>query len=365
MSTIGIRKRFKRHEILSLGGSIPSDGPRTPVPSLGGVRVPYTQGLFSLKSGCLGLGGFQTASEPALTNACSQVEIDGASANKQIGSFRPLQRNAVNTRHEAGTLSLPRQPQPQPQFNSFASRAKQMCKWEQGDFAAEGCWAHTSGKGCRYLHRDQVETAATQSGADFRRQQTPRAAAAGAAGAAATPSLPLQTRAMSGADFRSRRPAHAMAKLQKAENAFVISTKRAPVEKNTMQQCTQRLNKLTLEKFDRLAIQIKDLLVADLAKVPALVKAIFEKAIDEEFFSMIYAKLCKYLAVATSAGDAAVEAISGFRKILLTCCQHEFEKAARAESDYSNAREAAKGGGGGGGGGARGRRCPAGRVFAQ
>ena len=49
-----------RHEILSLGGSIPSDGPRTPAPSLGGVRVPYTQGLFSLKSGCLELGGFQT-----------------------------------------------------------------------------------------------------------------------------------------------------------------------------------------------------------------------------------------------------------------------------------------------------------------
>eukprot|EP00729_Bicosta_minor_P014430 gene14430-14141_t len=122
-------------------------------------------------------------------------------------------------------------------------------------------------------------------------------------------------------------------KLQKSENAFVISTKKKTgIEKDTFKEITVRLNKLTLEKFDILALQIKDLLVADLEKVQELVMGIFVKAIDEEFFSMIYAKLCKYLAIAVSTDDGNVEAIPMFRKTLLNCCQQEFEKATKADA---------------------------------
>ena len=124
------------------------------------------------------------------------------------------------------------------------------------------------------------------------------------------------------------------AKLQKSDNAFVISKKSAS-EKDTFKEITVRLNKLTLEKFDILALQIKDLLVADLEKVQELVKTIFEKAIDEEFFSMIYAKLCKYLAIAMSSDDPSVEAIPMFRKTLLNCCQQEFERATQADAAAS------------------------------
>jgi len=38
-----------------------------------------------------------------------------------------------------------------PSKNSIA-----WCKWEQGEFAAEGCWAHRSGR-CPFLHKDEVD----------------------------------------------------------------------------------------------------------------------------------------------------------------------------------------------------------------
>ena len=67
------------HEILSLGGSNPPDDPRTSTTVTWRGRVPYTQGLFSLKSGCLGLGG--NPSELALTGACYQVDTHGSYNN--------------------------------------------------------------------------------------------------------------------------------------------------------------------------------------------------------------------------------------------------------------------------------------------
>jgi len=67
------------HEILSLGGSNPPDDPRTSTTVTWRGRVPYTQGLFSLNSGCLGLGG--NPSELALTGACYQVDTHGSYTN--------------------------------------------------------------------------------------------------------------------------------------------------------------------------------------------------------------------------------------------------------------------------------------------
>ena len=34
--------------------------------------------------------------------------------------------------------------------------ALKVCKWEQGEFAAEGCWKHNAGRKCRHVHRDQM-----------------------------------------------------------------------------------------------------------------------------------------------------------------------------------------------------------------
>jgi hypothetical protein len=135
--------------------------------------------------------------------------------------------------------------------------------------------------------------------------------------------------------------------LQKSPNAFVISTKKGPgavVAKDNFKEITLRLNKLTLEKFEVLAGQIKDLLVSDLSEVEKLVATIFNKAIDEEFFSMIYAKLCKYLAEASNGDDdntppKKIPAIAVFRKTLLNCCQREFEKASLADAAAAKAEK--------------------------
>lgn len=61
-----------------------------------------------------------------------------------------------------------------------------------------------------------------------------------------------------------------------------------------------------------------------------MVKTIFDKAIDEEFFSMIYAKLCSSLA--TAKDHEGADLIPRFRKILLDCCQKEFEKATKEDA---------------------------------
>ena len=58
------------HEILSLGGSNPPDDPRTSTTVDWRGRVPYTQGLFSLKSGCLGLRVVCDPWKERLTNVC-------------------------------------------------------------------------------------------------------------------------------------------------------------------------------------------------------------------------------------------------------------------------------------------------------
>jgi hypothetical protein len=90
------------------------------------------------------------------------------------------------------------------------------------------------------------------------------------------------------------------------------------------------LNKLKIEAFDQLSTRIQKFLVSDLSRAPELVRQIFEKAIDEEFVSAIYAKLCSSIALAkTETGE---EVIPKFRKMLLDCCQKEFEKATAANS---------------------------------
>jgi translation initiation factor 4G len=118
--------------------------------------------------------------------------------------------------------------------------------------------------------------------------------------------------------------------LKKAENAFKPSAKTDGAPKDILKEIKTCLNKLTLEKFDQLSSRIQRLLESDLSRVPELVRQIFEKAIDEEFFSMIYAKLCSSIALAkTETGE---EMIPKFRKMLLDCCQKEFEKATAADS---------------------------------
>lgn len=120
-------------------------------------------------------------------------------------------------------------------------------------------------------------------------------------------------------------------KLHTTENAFVPSMKKTDSDepeqttKTRLKQALSILNKLTLEKFDRLSDQLVNLLVSDKELLEDFVAAIFAKAIDEAFFSSIYAKLCKKI--------IAESELKEFRKILLNKCQENFEAATRAEAE--------------------------------
>lgn len=109
--------------------------------------------------------------------------------------------------------------------------------------------------------------------------------------------------------------------------------------KDLTQQAIAMLNKITPEKFDTLSQKILKLIMQELDKVSDFVQVIFEKAIDESFFSAIYAQLCHFIADAKVSSDKDAEpCVTGFRKKLLDQCQKQFEKAATDEA-ASNAKE--------------------------
>ena len=84
--------------------------------------------------------------------------------------------------------------------------------------------------------------------------------------------------------------------------------------------------------------------------LPQFVQVIFSKAIDESFFSLIYAKLCRKLVDAKDPDPAGgkdkdgkpamIGRIKDFRKILLVRCQEEFESATLADSTSNSSYKA-------------------------
>jgi len=140
-------------------------------------------------------------------------------------------------------------------------------------------------------------------------------------------------------------PAREAPKLTKAKDAWSgAKAKPADEKAKTLMNVTALLNKLTLEKFDTLSTKIMEVLLTDLTKLPDFVQHIFGKAIDESFFSMIYAKLCRKLADAKERHPdglkdektgqiAMVPLVKDFRKILLNRCQQEFETATLADHE--------------------------------
>lgn len=126
--------------------------------------------------------------------------------------------------------------------------------------------------------------------------------------------------------------------LKKAEHAWGGS-KASADGKSPAQVAIGILNKLTLEKFDALSDKLISHVIANMDDLDSFVAEVFSKAIDEEFFAMIYARLCRKMADAKVPGKED-KAIDGFKKILLNRCQKEFEAASKADSD-SDAKEAA------------------------
>jgi hypothetical protein len=119
--------------------------------------------------------------------------------------------------------------------------------------------------------------------------------------------------------------------LPKSEHRYKLqSTASVDEEQAKLRQLTALLNKLTPERFERLASKMLSTELA-LSSSPTLLRGaislIFEKAISEPGFVSMYAKLC--LVLASNLPPLKVEADSeafSFKRMLLNTCQHEFER---------------------------------------
>ncbi|XP_033212487.1 uncharacterized protein LOC117170074 [Belonocnema kinseyi] len=80
------------------------------------------------------------------------------------------------------------------------------------------------------------------------------------------------------------------------------------------------LNKLTLEKFERLVSRIHLLKIDTKKKMDGVINLVFEKAIDEPNFCVAYALMCKELVLKQES------IAEDFKNCLITRCQSEFEK---------------------------------------
>lgn len=86
------------------------------------------------------------------------------------------------------------------------------------------------------------------------------------------------------------------------------------------------LNKLTLEKFERLSEEFVGLPFDSVELVAGAIDLIVDKAQRETHFVDIYAELCVKLAATPLAGLGEVEKGKKFRRLLLERCQAEFER---------------------------------------
>ncbi|ETV93411.1 hypothetical protein H310_12655 [Aphanomyces invadans] len=97
------------------------------------------------------------------------------------------------------------------------------------------------------------------------------------------------------------------------------------------------LNKLSVEKFDRLSDQLIDVAVKSVDVLQGAIDMVVKKAQMEWHFSTMYAELCAKVTrtamplIEVSAENGEAEAVSGakmFRSLLLARCQKEFEVSA-------------------------------------
>lgn len=109
-----------------------------------------------------------------------------------------------------------------------------------------------------------------------------------------------------------------------------------------VKQIRSLLNKLTLEKFDKIFKQIIDINISSYEILAGVVKEVFEKALFEPKFSGMYAELCVRLDLATKdmLQKANIMDSKGkpiyFKNILLNNCRDEFTRFAVASETSEN-----------------------------
>ncbi|TMW63915.1 hypothetical protein Poli38472_014620 [Pythium oligandrum] len=91
------------------------------------------------------------------------------------------------------------------------------------------------------------------------------------------------------------------------------------------------LNKLSIEKFDKLSNQLIEVAVRHVDVLSGVIEMVISKAQQEWHFSTMYAELCSKIAqtempaIALDENEVAQDTHKLFRKLLLSRCQKEFE----------------------------------------
>lgn len=132
-------------------------------------------------------------------------------------------------------------------------------------------------------------------------------------------------------------------KLQRSEHGWKRDKESDDEITAKVKQIRSLLNKLTLEKFDKIFKQINDINISSYEILAGVVKEVFEKALFEPKFSGMYAELCVRLDLATkdmlqkaNIMDSRGKPIY-FRNILLNNCRDEFTRfAVASETPESN-----------------------------
>jgi len=99
------------------------------------------------------------------------------------------------------------------------------------------------------------------------------------------------------------------------------------------------LNKLTPNTYDKLFEQLKDIDLSIESNMNIFIKIIFPKAVTEQRYCELYAKLCSDI-VKTFKDNQ--EHVKLFRKLLLSCCQQEFENKPQVPEIPADASEVQK-----------------------
>ncbi|KAH7687476.1 MIF4G-like type 3 domain-containing protein [Dioscorea alata] len=88
------------------------------------------------------------------------------------------------------------------------------------------------------------------------------------------------------------------------------------------------LNKLTFQNLDKLLLEVREVNIKHVITLAGFVSQIFDKALLEPTYSVVYANFCSYL-VNELPGFRRNDETVTFRRLLLTKCQEKFERRDR------------------------------------
>lgn len=127
-------------------------------------------------------------------------------------------------------------------------------------------------------------------------------------------------------------------KLKRSENAWKRDRESEDEKTRKVKEVRSLLNKLTLEKFDKIFKQIVDIDISSMDTLVGIVKEIFEKPLYEPKFSSMYAELCRRLdnTIQPILEKKEPKGTFNFRKILLFNCREEFTRFANSSANKEN-----------------------------